>query len=168
MSVKLPKSTRVSKAEISYARELLREYGGRLYFRNMLRRNAGPIGAAAEVDLQTKSVSLERVLLRDRAAFWSAIFHEMGHLYCQQNNIYRAYHVTALKEKLTAKEKRALVQTGWRAETYVDRWGAKEMSKYFPDLKYQPGYSLKEHKQWLHDTYLCYYKDQRYLKNRPQ
>jgi hypothetical protein len=56
------------------------------------------------------------------------LFHELGHKYCFDNNIFYHYHnETNLRlAKLTAL----------KAERYVDRWANKEMKKFNIEIDY--------------------------------
>jgi len=149
---------RVSKKELAQARALIKEYRGKLYLSTNLTS-----GAAGEVNLETRCISIARTSLANRQIFWSIILHEVGHLYCIDNNRYPIFH-KANRERLTARDKRALVLTAWRAEQYVDQWALRELEKLYPELEYL-GYD-SSHKRWLHQNYLCYFKDQRFKKNR--
>jgi hypothetical protein len=84
--------------------------------------------------------------------FLSILFHELGHIHCYRNGIWKAYHLN--KAKLTKKEKRAAMLTGWKAECWVDGWAAKEMKKHYPRYKYLPSYENEDDKRDLHESFL--------------
>ncbi len=86
--------------------------------------------------------------------FLSDIFHELGHIYCYQNDLYKIYHNDSLPKKELAIYMR---KYGLRAERFVDSVGKKLMSDYFPDIPYIPCYqtptSLKWYKKWINRNY---------------
>ena len=75
---------------------------------------------------------------------FSTFFHEMGHIYCWNNSLWKSYHCNKPYEHLTKKEKKKLIMTALKAERWVDKWAKNEMKKHFPNIKYLPGYSTKE------------------------
>ena len=74
----------------------------------------------------------------------STFFHEMGHIYCWNNSLWKSFHINKPIEKLTKNEKRKYILTALKTERWVDNWGKKEMSKHSPHLKYMDGYLSKE------------------------
>lgn len=69
-------------------------------------------------------------------------FHELGHIHCYRNNLWMNFHfihADAKKKKVDTSVRIAL-----KAERWVDRWAAKEMKKYFPNIKYHWPYSDKQ------------------------
>ena len=76
------------------------------------------------------------------------LFHELGHKYCFDNNIFYHYHnETNLRlAKLTAL----------KAERYVDRWANKEMKKFnieidYPMFYYHPN-RVKHFKKYINQN----------------
>lgn len=82
------------------------------------------------------------------------IFHELGHIYCYESNLYEIYHNNSLPEKELAIYMR---KYGLRAERFVDKVGQSLMSDYFPDIPYVPCYqtetSIKWYKKWINRNY---------------
>lgn len=81
-------------------------------------------------------------------------FHELGHIYCYINSIYKKYHYSKPYNKLTKKDKKAVRLTGFKAECFVERWAEKEMKKYYPSMKYRAYYGNEESKKWLRENHL--------------
>lgn len=63
------------------------------------------------------------------------IFHELGHKYCFENNLFVAYHYET--------DKRLFKLTALKAERFVDRWAANEMKKNGFDFEYPMYYYNK-------------------------
>jgi len=74
----------------------------------------------------------------------STFFHEIGHIYCFDNNLWLSYHVNKPLKELTTIERKLYIKTALRAERWVDRWAKKEMSKHFSTIEYNPGYLCNE------------------------
>lgn len=91
----------------------------------------------------------------NKQKFYNILFHEIGHIYCYQNNIWKNYHLN--KIQLTKREKSLILKTGLKAERWIDNWAEKEMKKWFPKMKYNKGYFLKSKtklfKQYLKENY---------------
>lgn len=74
----------------------------------------------------------------------STFFHEIGHIYCWNNNLWSSYHVNRPLIELTERERDLYIKTALKAERWVDRWARREMSKHFSTIEYNPGYLSKE------------------------
>ena len=85
-----------------------------------------------------------------------ALFHEIGHVHCYRNNIFKNYHKSI--KSVSPEEKKLVRQTGLRAERFVDRWAAKELKKWNPYLKYDFIYSDPEAEKWYKKYYLSLFK----------
>lgn len=70
----------------------------------------------------------------------STFFHEMGHIYCFENGLWKSFHINKSIEDLTRSEALKYLRTALKAERWVDNWAKKEMKKHFPKMKYIPGY----------------------------
>ncbi|MEK6829045.1 MAG: ImmA/IrrE family metallo-endopeptidase [Nanoarchaeota archaeon] len=79
----------------------------------------------------------------------STIFHEIGHVYCYDNNIFPLYHKAQYKNKFTINEKKGLWLTALRAERYVDEWAKKQMNNYFPEFKFKKTYNDSDSKKFI-------------------
>lgn len=83
------------------------------------------------------------------------LFHELGHIHCYQNGIWSAYHHAIPTNDLSKYQKSVIRRTGLKAERWVDRWAAKEMKKYYPNIKYRFVYLNKENvKKYFYEKYL--------------
>jgi hypothetical protein len=121
--------------------DIAKMYGVRLRFRKM------PIPANA---LGTKSlINMSTSVLRKRTAYLiSTLLHEIGHIHCYHNGIFKTYHDPAFG---TSNDRR---RTAWRAEQYVDRWAAAEMKQLYPHLTFTYAYVTDEDRAWLRN-YWC-------------
>ena len=85
---------------------------------------------------------------------WSLIFHELSHIICYREGIYKIYHHENISEKKFAKYIR---KYGLRVERFVDKMGMKLMSTYLPDLEYKQTYlseeDVKWYKKWVERNY---------------
>ena len=96
---------------------------------------------------------------KNRSEYYSTLFHELGHIHCYKNNIWKKYHIVKKRiSDLTKEEKLGLIRTGLKAEVWVDKWAEKEMKKYYPNLKYHQSYRTTSSKKWLHKNYLSKFK----------
>jgi hypothetical protein len=73
----------------------------------------------------------------------STLFHELGHLHCIFNDLWYNYH---RDESYYLVKKVAL-----KAERWVDKWGMKEMRKFYPKLPFDKAYETKEDIQYLYE-----------------
>lgn len=95
--------------------------------------------------------------LQSREVALTTVFHELGHIHCHENNLYRGYHYTKEYRNLTKEDKRILRLTGFKAECYVEKWGKQEMKKYYPYIKYCMFYGDEYSRKWLNNSYLNVY-----------
>lgn len=91
-----------------------------------------------------------------KSFFLGIFFHELGHVYCYRNNIWKTYHSPRLNRK--RKNAIQIVRTGLKAERWVERWGAKEMKKWYPRRKYIDLYNTVDGRKWFHQNTLPYFK----------
>jgi len=106
------------------AKEICEKYGVKLSLR--IKNYAGT------ADYRKNVVSVNSDLTKD--SFFSALFHEIGHIHCYRNKIWAAYHydVETFTEELFNEYKR----TAFEAECWIDKWAEEEMKKCFPKLPY--------------------------------
>ncbi len=92
----------------------------------------------------------------------SALFHEMGHIHCHTNGLWRNYHFTGDDEYLTARECELVVRTALKAERWVDKWAEKESQKELKKLgikfEFVKSYRTNESKKRFHKYVLDNYK----------
>jgi hypothetical protein len=131
-------------------RDLARQYGARVYFF----KNDRPYTGC--VNLETQAISIDGNVKKENEIF-SALFHEIGHLYCIRNNKWPSYHNNNCTNN---DEVRKFRLTAYRAESWVDTWAKKEMRKLMPHLEYIEAYPKGDKKaiNWVHKYYLCYFK----------
>lgn len=78
-------------------------------------------------------------LLQDTSELLKTILHEVGHIHCVRNGIFKNYHVTESPQ--TPEEKGLYYSTALRAERWVDKWASNELKKWNRYLKYDFAYS---------------------------
>lgn len=98
---------------------------------------------------------LGKIEINERASIRvivSTFFHELGHVYCFRNNIYKIYNGDSPK---TQRDKRIFRMTAYKAELWVDNWAEKETKRHFPEIHFHRGYGLNPEweKQWIRDRY---------------
>lgn len=116
--------------------ELSKEYQVRLHFNETDKTSVG----SARYWNNSISVNPNQSAI----GMLSTFFHEMGHVYCWENSLWKSFHVNKPIEDLNKKEKRKYISTALKAERWVDNWAKNEMRKHFPHLKYMDGYLSKE------------------------
>lgn len=86
-----------------------------------------------------------------------AVFHELGHLYCYQNDLFAKYHWDLDDSYSMVEIHRYMHKMGLKAERFVDKVGEQLMSAHFPDIPYIGGYNTKTnvkwYKAWLNKNY---------------
>ena len=92
-------------------------------------------------------------------------FHELGHLYCVNNNIWETYHNYN-------NTWNSFKSTALKAEKWIDSWAEKEVNKYFKNVDSYKAYHTIEGVQYLkkliNTTEYNYWilKNKKKLKNR--
>lgn len=85
--------------------------------------------------------------------FLSLFFHELGHVYCYNKNLYEFYH----KENDNRDKYSYMKKYGLRAERFVDRLGETLMKLYYPNNKFHKNYDtqedVKDYYKWCEETY---------------
>ena len=103
-------------------------------------------GDYCEVDVESRFITIDLNEVENINHFWSLFFHELGHLWCWDNNKYDTYHAEAVRPDRIAKYMRRMAL---RVEKYVDTVGKRLMKDYFPNMYYRPAYGSKENVQWF-------------------
>ncbi len=118
-------------------------------------------GVSGTACVATSTIDINTIGVKKDAIIYRRIFHEIGHIHCFRNGIWRAYHEVHnfSKIKITPEIVRKFRAVAYKAECWVDEWGKKEMAKYFPALSYKIGYKPKdkENIEWLNNYYLDFY-----------
>lgn len=115
--------------------ELASEYDVKIRFTESL-------SGDGEARFWNNSISVST--LQSPRGMLSTFFHEMGHVYCWNNSLWKSYHINKAVKDFTTQERTNYLKTALRAERWVDRWAKNEMNSHFPDLKYIDGYLSKE------------------------
>lgn len=79
---------------------------------------------------------------KTREDMLSCFFHELGHIYCYTNKIWRVYH-------RDRRNKRSVLLTAFKAENWVDKWAEKMFKQKFPDLKFKRSYRTILSKKYI-------------------
>lgn len=69
----------------------------------------------------------------------STFFHEMGHIYCYENNLWKSVHCAILPENY-----KRYIRSFLKAERWIDDWAYNECKKWFPNHRYIKTYYNKE------------------------
>lgn len=128
---------------IAIARSIAAELGVKLYYHKKLQKGEGYY----QVNGSQEGIHMGDCL--------SVFFHELGHWYCVQNGLWKAYHSYA---KGKGKRLRAALLTAYKAECWVDRWARKTMQIYYPKMRYSPGYCGKPHMRKFIRAYILHGK----------
>ena len=136
------KTTEKDKKE---ARKFLKKYNVRLHF---VRKG----WSSACVDTNLIEIDVREVkILSD---LWSMVFHELSHILCAREGLYKKYHTTHSNSRKFAIY---MHRYGLRAERFVDKKAAKLMKQYFPDMEYVANYNTEEgvryYRKWLNRYY---------------
>lgn len=85
------------------------------------------------------------------------LYHEVGHIYCYDNGIWKSYHVKD-DNNLTKRKLNLLLKTALKAERWVDRWAEKRIKELNPKMKFYKGYQTelvtKRFRKLLKEKYL--------------
>jgi hypothetical protein len=101
-------------------------------------------------------IRLDNSKVYSRLEQLSTFFHELGHLHCHRNGIWKRYHW--LKYKLDRRWWPTIIRIGLKAERWIDRWAAKEMRKWYPNLSYITSYGAPSIRKWYHEKVLIHYR----------
>lgn len=100
---------------------------------------------SAYIECNKRTIVMNRVVLKYQRIAFSSLFHEISHMICYDNNIYKSYH--------KPKSKKQMMSNALNAERYVDIQGEKLMKFFFPKLKYCRSYRKKSDGIWLREFY---------------
>lgn len=78
---------------------------------------------------------------------WSTVFHELAHIICYRENLYKTYHHENRSKKKFA---RYIRRYGLRAERFVDNMAKKMMKEYFPKIKFEDSYLTEYEIEWYY------------------
>lgn len=85
----------------------------------------------------------------------STIFHEIGHVHCYREGLWKSYHYS--KNRLKRADIIKVRQTGYKSECWIESWAEREMRDLYPEYKYErfygSEYSRKWFKNWLNVVY---------------
>ena len=83
-------------------------------------------------------------------SYLCTFFHELGHVYCHRNGIWKKHHNTP--KYIDREYALSVIRTGLKAERWVDKWAKNEISKFYPKIKQFQEYSSKERKDWYREN----------------
>lgn len=86
-------------------------------------------------------ITMDVSLKNNRAEALCAFFHELGHVKCHRNGLWKTYHNHEPDSTNNKDILRKLVYTSLKAERWVDNFAAKELAKYDKRIKYDFPYS---------------------------
>ena len=98
-------------------------------------------------DMQREIIALDLRECDCEEKAWSLAFHELAHIVCYREGIYKKYHDDVLPPKKYAKYIR---RYGLRAERHVDKMGEQFMAYYFPKMKYMQAYRDERDIKWYY------------------
>ena len=102
--------------------------------------------AAGEVDIFYTTVILNKTIT-NKQFMLSTLFHEIGHIHCYRHDIWVEYHKIRKEVDFETHEK--IKRTGLKAERWVEKWGEKEMKKWYPYRQYASTYDGAYGKKWM-------------------
>ena len=107
----------------------------------------------ATCDYRAGIVKLNYYRINSRNRY-TTLFHELGHIYCYKQGLWKKYHIDLEEWKNTKKAIDGIVKTGFKAEKWVDMWGMNEMKKHYPRKKYHAIYHVPNVKKYYHKYYI--------------
>lgn len=88
-----------------------------------------------------------RALTYSRKELLSILFHELGHIYCYRNGIWKNYH--HCKNQYSKEGLLKIRRIAIKAERWIDNWAEKELAQYDARCPYQAYYHDAEGKDFL-------------------
>jgi hypothetical protein len=132
------KNKKITTKDFKKVTDLCKFYNTKVMF--------GYTGEGSEVDVEERLIVIDLLEIKNIRYLWSIVFHELAHIYCYDNDIYRIYHEDTLPEKEMAKYVRKM---GLRIERYVDKIGSKLMKEHGFTFRYVPAYNNKKDVKWF-------------------
>jgi hypothetical protein len=87
----------------------------------------------------------------------NTIFHELGHIYCFDNNLWTRYHYNKHWDELTVDDAIGVIRTGLKAERWIESWAESEQKKWYPNMKYEVAYYKPHNVKKYREKYLINY-----------
>ena len=88
---------------------------------------------------------------------WSCVFHELCHILCHRQGLYKKYHHYTGYENNYRQFALYMRKYGLRAERFVDKKAKALMKIYFPDIPFYAAYSqeygVKWYGEWVKRSY---------------
>lgn len=111
-------------------------------------------GDGSEAGVHEREITIDLEECPNTDYFWSFIFHELGHIWCWDNDKYHTYHADDLSPKEMGKYIR---KNGLRIERYVDKIGRRLGKESGIKFTYKPAYKSKHdvdwYRQWIEREY---------------
>lgn len=131
--------------EISYTKELKKEIRDILKPFNVMVRFGKYANCGAHVSSGTIYMSTDKRFVWTLSTVWSSLFHELSHIMCFREGLYKKYH------NLTDIDRQAVIYVrryGLRAERFVDKKAKALMKQYYPKIPFWSAYSEEEGVDW--------------------
>lgn len=113
---------------------------------------------SGQAKLPERIIEISTKFIKSRREYLSTFFHELGHFYCYDNDIYPIFHGKRDFNSIL-DEFKAMKLTALRAEKFVDKWAAKIMRKYFPKIRFVHAYNSYHDRNWLKTKLEKHYKN---------
>jgi hypothetical protein len=101
-------------------------------------------------------IYLHSKLKKDPDIAVKVVLHEVGHIFCYRNDIWKNYHIN--KKRLTRQDKNKIIRIGLKAERWIENWAEKELKKWRPDLVYVKHYYTTEKEKLYKERYLSQFR----------
>lgn len=119
-------------------REFLKQYDVKVHF--VKRSYSLAYGGLDLIEIGTETYPTDSKL-------WSMVFHELAHVVCYREGLYKEYHHENRSNKKYAIYIR---RYGLRAERFVDKMAKKMMKKHFPKMKFEDSYLTEHEIEWYY------------------
>ena len=99
--------------------------------------NVNDIGCAfCDEDL----IYIRRDMTKNRSLFLCTTIHEVCHILCYRQDIFKLYHSSKTYKQMTKKERLIMYRTGLKAERYVDQMASNEIKIWDKRITYKHDY----------------------------
>ena len=129
-------------------RNICNQYGIKVIFRSKLKNEHGSsVDGFCDLDLKKRLITVSRDISNKKMA--SAVFHEIGHIYCLENGIWNRFH----------KEENVPASLTFKVENWIEwwakgEWDARGMRKLFGHYSFSYTKAQKEKiVQWIKKNY---------------
>jgi hypothetical protein len=100
-------------------RNICKEHGIKVIFRSKLKNESGSsIEGLCDLDIKKRLIFINKDVSNRKMA--SAVFHEIGHIYCLENGIWKRFH----------KEDNLPATLVFKVENWIEWWAKHEWDAY--------------------------------------